>query len=92
MANLMLVRQRIRDYDEWRPGFDAAIPQRAAAWLSGTRVMRGSDDPNQITILFEAADLERARSYAESPDLREATQRAGVIGQPEIQFLREDSA
>jgi hypothetical protein len=33
--------------------------------------------------------LDNARRYAESPELREAMERAGVIGKPEILFLEE---
>jgi hypothetical protein len=40
-------------------------------------------------ILLEWTDVKRARQFVESDDLRQAMQRAGVSGQPEIHFLEE---
>jgi hypothetical protein len=37
--------------------------------------------------LFEAEDLQKAQAFSESSDLREAMQKAGVVGQPDILFL-----
>jgi len=40
-------------------------------------------------ILIEWEDLENARMFAQSEDLRETMQRAGVTDQPDIYFLEE---
>jgi hypothetical protein len=40
-------------------------------------------------ILLEWDDLENARQFAQSEDLREIMQRYGVVGQPDIYFLEE---
>ncbi len=45
-----------------------------------------------MIILFEAKDLGRAKKFAESADLREAMEKAGVIDKPDIYFLREEKA
>jgi hypothetical protein len=37
--------------------------------------------------LFEAEDLKKAQVFTESSELREAMQKAGVVGQPDILFL-----
>jgi hypothetical protein len=39
--------------------------------------------------MFEVQDLNRARSFAESADLRETMQKVGVIDNPEIYFLND---
>ena len=44
-------------------------------------------DPNDVTVYFEVADLERARAFTQSPDLAAAMQAAGVAGPPQIEFL-----
>jgi hypothetical protein len=36
--------------------------------------------------VFDMADRRRAEEFGRSDDLREAMQRAGVVGQPEIRF------
>jgi hypothetical protein len=40
-------------------------------------------------ILIEWEDLEKARQFAQSEDLRETMERAGVAEQPDIYFLEE---
>jgi len=37
--------------------------------------------------LFEADDIQKAQEFANSSDLREAMQKAGVIDKPDIYFL-----
>jgi hypothetical protein len=38
-------------------------------------------------ILFEGSDLERAKAFAASDDLKRAMQEAGVLGPPDATFL-----
>ena len=49
--------------------------------------MRGTDDPHQVIVLFEAEDLDRAKAFANSDDLRETMMRAGVQDQPDVYYL-----
>ena len=45
--------------------------------------------PNEVLLLLEWDDLERARLFADSDDLREAMTRAGVTDRPDIWFLED---
>jgi hypothetical protein len=38
-------------------------------------------------LLFEAKDIQKAKEFASSADLREAMQSAGVVDKPDIYFL-----
>jgi hypothetical protein len=40
-------------------------------------------------ILFEWESLEKAHQFAQSDELRQAMQRAGVIGMPDLYFLEQ---
>ena len=82
----MIVRHSVHDYEAWRPVYDGHEAARTAAGLSNGRVFRSAEDPNDILILFDMADRRRAEEFGRSDDLREAMQRAGVVGQPEIRF------
>jgi hypothetical protein len=42
-----------------------------------------------LVILLEWDDLEKARQFAQSEDLRQTMQRAGVLDQPDVYFLNE---
>lgn len=89
MASYMLVRHKVRDFAVWKPGYDAHLPKRVAAGLSEAHLFRGAHDPNEVIILFRAADLGRAKAFAESADLRETMQKVGVLDRPDIHFLNE---
>lgn len=87
MAHYMLVRHKVRDFSAWKRGYDAHAPKRREAGLTDRYVLRGADDPNEIIVLFEARDLDGAKSFAGSADLRETMQKAGVVDKPDIYFL-----
>jgi heme-degrading monooxygenase HmoA len=85
----VLVRHKVQDYAKWRPVFDEHGVTRKASGSKGGYLFRSADDPNDLVILLEWTDVKRARQFVESDDLRQAMQRAGVSGQPEIHFLEE---
>jgi heme-degrading monooxygenase HmoA len=84
-----LLRAKVEDYERWKPGFDEHSTSRRESGSKGGRLFRNADDPNEVVILLEWDDLENARQFTQSEDLREAMQRHGVAGQPEIFFLEE---
>lgn len=84
-----LFRVEVEDYERWKPGFDEHSSSRRESGSKGGRLFRNADDPNEVVILLEWDDLENARQFAQSEDLREAMQRYGVVGQPDIYFLEE---
>ncbi len=87
MASYMLVRHKVRDFSEWKRGYDAHLPKRVEAGLTEKYLLQGANDPNEVILLFEARDLNRAKTFAESADLRETMQKVGVMGKPDIYFL-----
>jgi len=52
-------------------------------------VFRTAEDPNHLVTLTQFENLESAKNFVESDDLRIAMQIAGVKGRPEIYFLEE---
>jgi hypothetical protein len=83
----MFVRHKVRDFSKWKPGYDAHLPKRAEAGLMEKYLLQGAYDPNEVIIFFEAQDLNRAKAFAESVDLRETMQKVGVVDKPDIYFL-----
>jgi heme-degrading monooxygenase HmoA len=88
MAQL-IIRHKVKDYPKWKSMFDEHGAKRKAAGSKGGRLFRNEKDPNEVVILFEWEDLSRARQFAESEDLRQTMERAGVVGKPELYFLEE---
>jgi heme-degrading monooxygenase HmoA len=85
----LLVRHKIEDYAKWKAAFDAHGATRKASGSRGGYLYRNANDPNEMIILLEWDDLSRAQQFAQSDDLREAMQRAGVVDRPDVYFLEQ---
>ena len=88
MASYMLIRHKVKDFSQWKRGYDDHLPKRGEAGLTEKYLLRGANDPNEVIILFEAKDLKRAEDFAGSADLRETMQKVGVVDEPNIYFLK----
>jgi quinol monooxygenase YgiN len=62
---------------------------RKEAGEKSYQIFRTDDDPNNLVMLFQWDSMDNARKFMESNDLREAMQKGGVIGKPEIRLLEE---
>jgi hypothetical protein len=82
----LTIHCKVKDYSTCRPAYDADETNRASAGLSNSRVFRGAEDPNDVVVLLDVADVAKARAWSGSPDLKMAMERAGVIGSPSIRF------
>ena len=86
--NYVLIRHKVADFGDWKAAYDAHASARAKAGLKELNVFRSLDNPEEVVLLFLADDLGRAKSFAASPDLKQAMKKAGVKGTPEICFLQ----
>ena len=86
MAEIMTVLHECADFNRWKPVFDADAPNRKAAGLTDLMMLRHADKPNVIALVFSVSDRAKAEAMAASPQLREAMQKGGIIGKPEMHF------
>ncbi len=84
----MVIRHTVNDFSAWKTGYDAHQPARTVAGLTEKYLLQDTDNPNQVTIMLEADDLQRAEEFTKSDDLRETMQKFGVIGKPDIYFVK----
>jgi quinol monooxygenase YgiN len=82
----IFVRHRVADYAAWREVYDGIDQQRREFGVMDHAVYQALDDPNDVTVWHDFASRDAAESFATSPQLREAMQRAGVQGEPDIWF------
>jgi heme-degrading monooxygenase HmoA len=85
----VLIQHRVEDFDKWKPFFDDHGSTRKAKGSKGGYVFQDAEDPNLLTILLEWEDLESARAFAQSEDLKEVMEKAGVVGQQDRYFLKK---
>jgi hypothetical protein len=83
----LLVRHKVSDYAKWKTAYDGHSPARQKADLKEEHLLRNIDDPNEVIILFQTGEIEKAKAFSQSADLREVMQNAGVVDKPDIYFL-----
>jgi uncharacterized protein (DUF1330 family) len=85
----MLVRHKVEEYAKWKPAFDEHGAARKAIGSKGGYLFRNVDDPNEVVVLIDMVDLQKAREFVQSEDLRESMQKSGVADQPDVYLLDE---
>ncbi len=85
----MLVQHEVKDFTEWKNVYDSQADLRASNGMLSDQVYRDASDLNQLTIVFKWNSLENAQKFAQSPELKAAMEKAGVVGRPAIKFLNE---
>jgi heme-degrading monooxygenase HmoA len=85
----LIVRHDVEDYAKWKPVYDADAGNRRNHGSKGARVLRSEAKPNETIVITEWDSLEQAHSFAASPELLAAMEKAGVAGPPDLFFVNE---
>ena len=85
----VLVIHRVEDYSKWKPIYDEDGATRKAKGSKGSFVFHNANDPNHIVVMSKWENLEEAKNFAESEDLINTMQKAGVVGRPAVFYLEE---
>jgi hypothetical protein len=80
------IHLKVKDYTMWRTSYDGDEKSRVSAGITNGRVFRRAEDPSDVVILQDIADVPKARSWFASEDLKAAMQKSGVVGSPSIRF------
>jgi len=85
------VRLKVKDYARWKSDFDRedTIAIRKAGGEKSYQIFRTIDDPNTLVLLCEWDSLDNLQKYAQSEELRELMQWAGVADPGEAYVLEE---
>ncbi len=84
---LAIIHHKVRDFAVWKSAFDEHASTQTAAGMTNGRVFQSADDPNAVTILFDVADIARAKEFVGSADLKSAMEGAGVVSAPSFHYL-----
>jgi hypothetical protein len=84
-----IIQNEVSDFAAWKKVFDADQPniEKAGAKLIG--VYTTTDNPNEVTMIYEAPNVELYETLMSDPHRQAEIQRAGVIGQPKVRFLNK---
>jgi len=82
--NMMIVKHKVADYDKFLTSYEAHDSLRLANGIHSYVIGRGVTDPNMILVATKVDDIEKAKVFGKSADLKQAMQKAGVTGKPAI--------
>jgi hypothetical protein len=82
----LTIHLKVKDYGTWRTGYDGREKNRVAAGITNGRVFRSPENPNDVVILQDVADVAKARTWLGSDEMKSALEKGGVIGSPSIRF------
>jgi len=75
----LLCRNKVKDYDYWKGGFDADRQAQVRSGLALVSLWRSADDPNEVFFLFSVADRGRAEEFIHSSDSAQTARKYGVL-------------
>ena len=82
----LTVHLKVKDYGTWRTAYDGREKNRVSAGITNGRVFRRAEDPNDVVILQDVADVEKARTWLASDEIKAAMEKSGVVGSPNVRF------
>jgi quinol monooxygenase YgiN len=83
----VVVEHKVKDYDAWKPAFDADEANRRGMGAKAHGLMRGIKDPNLVTVWVPFEDVAKAEAGLASPEMKKVMKDAGVIGKPKITYM-----
>jgi hypothetical protein len=85
----LFIRHQVKDFTAWRQAYRDAAPLQKRAGVQAESVYQAEDDPNDVTVTHEFTSLAEAKVLVGSAELREAMDKAGVVGTPTIWFAHK---
>ncbi len=83
----LLIRHKVTHFERWQPVFDEQETTRRAHGCQRGHLFRSVSAPDEVLILLEWDNHERAWLFAQSDDLREILKRADAANEPDVWFL-----
>ncbi len=79
------LRVNVADYAKWRLGFDANEFNRKSAGSTGiNQFYRDVENPNNVTLVLEWDEADKAQAFLNDPRTKESMDEAGVTGRPMV--------
>jgi hypothetical protein len=85
---VLAINHAVDDYEKWKQVYDT-YPPTTAGGAKFSRVNRGVDNPNVVTVVAGFDSLDTLKTFASDPQLRELMHQAGVLGEPRIEIYEE---
>jgi hypothetical protein len=77
---------KVKDFKAWQTSYNGNEKNRVSAGITKSKVFRSADDPNDVLILQDVADVAKARTWYGSSEMKTLMEKSGVLGSPSIRF------
>jgi hypothetical protein len=77
---------KVKDFNTWRTSYNGNEKNRTSAGITNGKVFRSADNPNEVVILQDVADVAKARTWYGSDEMKTTMEKNGVLGAPSIRF------
>jgi len=85
------VSHEVADYTKWKAGFDEHVSLRMEAGIKDIFAKRDINNTNSVTVFFAVNDLNKAKAFVSSANLKEAMNKSGVVSDPVFVFYKSDA-
>jgi len=75
---------KVKDFKAWQTSYNGNEKNRVSAGITKSKVFRSADDPNDVLILQDVADVAKARTWYGSSEMKTLMEKSGVLGSPTI--------
>jgi len=81
-TNRLFMLEKVKDWETWKKVFDENKQARIDGGLIDRGVGHAIDDNHKVSIVFAVTDMQKAKAFLQSPDLKDKMEKAGVEGKP----------
>ena len=84
-----MVSHEVADVDAWKASFDEHEAKRLENGIHFVGMGIDGENNNLVYLMFAIDDVDKAKAFTESEDLKTAMENAGVTGEPTMTWLTE---
>ena len=82
----VMISHTVANYAKWKRGVKASAELRKGAGEKSFYVCRSNKQPNDVMVWCEWDTAARMKKFMGSPELRQAMEKVGVVGEPKVSF------
>jgi heme-degrading monooxygenase HmoA len=84
--DVMIVTHKVKDFAKWKMVYDGDDSNRLASGVHSFVIGRSVPDSNTVIVTTKIDDQQKAKAFGNSPSLKKAMQKGGVVGAPTMRM------
>jgi len=88
----VIVQHQVADFDTWYDAYKKDEERREKVGIIEKLVLRGVEESNYISVVFELLKPDAAKGFFEDPHTAELMQKAGVTSKPDFTYFKVNNS